>query len=168
MKDSLKASLRQRLTECLEANNYRKTPERYAILEAVYSIGGHFTIDELNDRLVEDLHFHVSRATLYNTLRLFMGLRLVMRHRFQGSTKYEASCGSCGHCHQVCTVCGRVAEIRSPEVAVAVDRLHLRRFHKDGYSLYVYGVCSACQAKLTRKKSNETKKQKSQKDNTDE
>ena len=104
-------------------------------------------------------------ATLYNTLNLLLELRLVIGLRLQGGMRYRAGVTG-GRCLQVCTVCGRVAEIRSPEVAVAVDRLHLRRFHKDGYSLYVYGVCSACQAKLTRKKSNETKKQKSQKDNT--
>jgi uncharacterized protein YecE (DUF72 family) len=32
-------------------NNHRKTPERYAILRAVYDINGHFTLDELGDKL---------------------------------------------------------------------------------------------------------------------
>ena len=34
----------------------------------------------------------------------------------------------------------------------AVDSLRLSRFRKDGFNLYVYGVCSTCQAKLTRKR----------------
>ena len=163
MKEGAKASVHQILTEYLELNNYRKTPERYAILDAIYSINGHFTLDELNAKLEEECHFPVSRATLYNTLKLFMESRLVMRHRFQGATKYEACYYNGCHSHQVCTICGKVVEIKSPEVSAAINDLHLKRFRKDGFSLYIYGVCSACQARLTRKKGNETK-QKPQKE----
>ena len=76
MKEGAKASVHQILTEYLELNNYRKTPERYAILDAIYSINGHFTLDELSAKLSDECHFPVSRGTLYNTLRLFMELRL--------------------------------------------------------------------------------------------
>ena len=88
MKESVKAAVEQILNSYLEVNNHRKTPERYAILKAVYSINGHFTLDELGEKLAVDFKFPVSRATLYNTLNLFMELRLVIRHRFQGTTKY--------------------------------------------------------------------------------
>jgi Fur family ferric uptake transcriptional regulator len=52
----------------------------------------------------------------------------------------------------MCTVCGKVTEVRSPEIAQAIDELRLKRFRKDGFTLYVYGICSTCQAKLTRQK----------------
>ncbi len=151
MKDCVKASVKQILTSYLELNNHRKTPERYAILNAVYSMDGHFTLEELGERLVNDEHFPVSRATLYNTMRLFMELRLVIRHRFQSTTRYEACYDNNSHCHQICTVCGNVTEVRSPEIIAAVNGLQLKRFRKDGFTLYIYGVCSSCQAKLTRK-----------------
>lgn len=83
MKESVRTTVRQILTNYLEMNNHRKTPERYAILDAVYDINGHFTLEELSDKLAEENKFPVSRATLYNTLKLFMELRLVIRHRFQ-------------------------------------------------------------------------------------
>ena len=108
------------LDNYLEMNNHRKTPERYAILRAVYSMDGHFTIDELGAKLAEEDKFPVSRATLYNTLNLFLELRLVIRHRFQGTTKYEAYRSGSNHCHQICTVCGKVTEIKAPEVAEAI------------------------------------------------
>ena len=38
-----------------------------------------------------------------------------------------------------------------PKVANIVDETHLKRFRKEGYSLYIYGICSTCQAKITRK-----------------
>lgn len=150
MKENVKATVRNILASYLEQNNLRKTPERFAILDAVYSIDGHFTLDELSEKLVDEERFPVSRATLYNTLKLFMELRLVIRHRFQGSTKYEACYDNNSHCHQICTMCGKVTEFKSQKITSAINALKLRRFRKDGFSLYIYGICSTCQAKLTR------------------
>jgi len=152
MKESVIAAVERLLDNYLEMNNHRKTPERYTILRAIYSINGHFTLEELKARLVQDMDFPVSRATLYNTLNLFMSLRLVVRHRFQGSTKYEACYDNQSHCHQICTMCGKVTEVKSPEIIAAVDNMHLKRFRKDGFTLYVYGACSTCQTKMTRRK----------------
>ena len=149
-KDSVWQAVERILDSYLEMNNHRKTPERSAILRAVYSMNGHFTLDELGEKLAGEYKFPVSRATLYNTLNLFMELRLVIRHRFQGTTNYEIYGES--HCHQICTVCGKVTEVRSHEIAEAIDALHLKRFRKDGFTLYIYGICSICQAKLTRQR----------------
>ncbi len=160
MKENVKAAVERILNSYLEMNNHRKTPERYAILNAVYSINGHFTLDELSEKLVNEYRFPVSRATLYNTLNLFMELRLVLRHRFQGTTKYEACYDNDSHCHQMCTVCGKVSEFRSPEITEAIDNLRLRRFRKDGFTLYIYGICSTCQARITRLSKAENKKTK--------
>ena len=157
MKEAVIKSVTRILDNYLEVTHHRKTPERYTILRAIYSYKGHFTLDELKDYLAEKCSFPVSRATLYNTLNLFLEIRLVMRHRLQGSTKYEAYYGNNNHCHQICTLCGKVTEIVSPEIVSAIDSIHLKRFRKDGFNLYVYGVCSTCQAKLTRKRHQEKK-----------
>lgn len=152
MRESDKSTVRSILTSYLELNNHRKTPERYAILDAIYSIEGHFTLEELGEKLNGEFRFHVSRATLYNTLKLFMEIRLVIRHRFQGSTRYEACYDNNSHCHQVCTICGKVTEFKSIAITRAISGIHSKRFRKDGFSLYIYGVCSTCQAKLTKQK----------------
>lgn len=163
MKESVLAAVERILDNYLEMNNHRKTPERYTILRAIYGMNGHFTMEELNDKLALEMGFPVARATLYNTLNLFLALRLVTRHRFQGSTKYEACYDNSSHCHQICTVCGRETEFKSIELNQVVDNLHLRRFRKDGFTLYVYGVCSTCQAKITkRKKLEQAKKNKTE------
>ncbi len=151
MRESVKERVKEILTHYLEQNNYRKTPERYTILDAVYSTTDHFTLEELGDKLVSEYNFLVSRATLYNTLKLFMELRLVIRHRVQSTTRYEACYDNSGHCHQVCTMCGRVTEIQSQPVADAIKSLRTKRFHKDGFTLYIYGICSSCQAVATRR-----------------
>ena len=152
MKEAVIKSVTRILDNYLEVTHHRKTPERYTILRAIYANKGHFTLDELKEQLAEKYDFPVSRATLYNTLNLFMEIRLVMRHRLQGSTKYEAYYGNSNHCHQICTECGKVTEIASPEIVSVIESIHLKRFRKDGFNLYVYGVCSACQSKLTRKR----------------
>jgi Fur family ferric uptake transcriptional regulator len=153
-KEGVRKAVERILDNYLEMNNHRKTPERYAILRAVYSMDGHFTLEELGAELNETYKFPVSRATLYNTLNLFMELRLVIRHRFQGSTKYEACYEGESHCHQICTVCGKVTEVKTPEVTESINQMHLKRFRKDGYTLYIYGICSTCQATITRQKNN--------------
>ncbi len=150
MKEDIKVAVKNILTGYLELNKHRKTPERFTILDAVYSTEGHFTLEELGEKLTEEYNFPVSRATLYNTLKLFIGLRLVVRHRFQTTTKYEACYDNDSHCHQICTVCGRVTEVKSQEVTEAIKNLHTKRFRKDGFTLYLYGICSSCQARMTR------------------
>lgn len=142
---------RQVLTAYMEATGHRRTPERYRLLEAVYGFDGHFTFGELEARLERD-NFHVSRATIYNSMRLFMELRLVVRHRFIGETRYEARYDEETHIHQVCTMCGRVSEIDDPAVEQAIGAIKTPRFRKDGFSLYVYGVCGSCLSRISRMK----------------
>ena len=136
-KDIVKKRVRDILDEYLEANNHRKTSERYAILDAVYDMGEHFSLDELGAAL-EKNNFRVSRATLYNTMRLFIELRLVVRHRFIGQTKYEACYNNEDHIHQICTLCGTVTEVDSPEIADAIKNTKFHRFRRDGFSLYIW------------------------------
>ena len=55
-------------TEYLKENKCRRTPERYAILNAIYSMNGNFEIIDLLKLLEEKEKFRVSRATVYNTI----------------------------------------------------------------------------------------------------
>ena len=151
-KDELKVKARTLLDNYLEMNNHRRTPERYAILDTVVDMPGHFTLDELGTKLSEELRFPVSRATLYNTLNLFIKLRIVIRHHLASTTSYEFCQPDGCNVHQVCTNCGKVTEVRSQDVDEAIGRLHLKRFKRDGYAVYIYGICSTCQAKITRKR----------------
>ena len=48
---------------------------------------------------------------------------------------------------------GKVTEFKSKKINDAIGALHLRRFRKDGFSLYVYGICSSCQAQMTKQAS---------------
>lgn len=159
----VKKKVQDILDKYLETNNHRKTSERFAILDAIYDMEGHFSLEELSQRM-EEQNFRVSRATLYNTMRLFIELRLVVRHRFIGQTMYEACFNNDEHIHQICTVCGEVTEIEAAGITSAIEDTKFRRFRKDGFSLYIYGVCSRCQARISRQL-NKVKQQKQDKSN---
>ena len=103
---NVKDTVKQIFTEYLNANGHRKTPERYAILDTIYSIDGHFDIDTLYSLMADQENFRVSRATLYNTIILLINARLVIKHQFGNSSQYEKSYNRDTHHHQICTQCG--------------------------------------------------------------
>lgn len=142
----------------LRANKMRRTPERYAVLKAMLSFDDHFTVEMLNNKLNAE-KFSVSRATLYNTLALFIKFNIVVRHKMLNNTTYEVAVRNESHCHQVCTMCGRVTEVVLPRVEQAVQSSRLKYFRKEGFALYIYGICSSCAAKITRKRNHNIKKQ---------
>lgn len=134
----------------LQLSNRRKTPERYAILRAAYSIKGHFSLEKLAEQMSEE-KFYVSRSTLYNTMRLFAQLRIIVCHRLSDGTKYEAVFQNENHCHQICTQCGKVTELNVPSITNAVRNAKFKRFHQDTFAVYVYGICSSCLTKRSKK-----------------
>lgn len=153
MKNSAEEAAIRILSDYLEHGRYRRTPERFAVLKAVYSFKTHFSIQNLIDRMVGE-GFAVSRGTVYNAIRLFMRLNLVVCHRLQDGIRYEA-CGNSGVCRRICTMCGREMDVRLTELDSLIDETRLKRFRKERYALYIYGVCSTCQAVMTRKKKKE-------------
>ena len=54
----------QILTEYLERNRLRKTPERYEILKAVYTFEGHFTMEALQNKMKDEISFKAISVTI--------------------------------------------------------------------------------------------------------
>ena len=68
MEENVKDKVKQILTEYLQVNGHRKTPERYAILDTIYSIKGHFDIDTLyNYMAMQNWLLNISSAILPST-----------------------------------------------------------------------------------------------------
>ena len=135
---NVKDTVRQIFTEYLNANGHRKTPERYAILDTIYSIDGHFDIDMLYSQMMNQENFRVSRATLYNTIILLINARLVIKHQFGTSSQYEKSYNRETHHHQICTQCGKVTEFQNEALQNAIENTKLSKFQLSHYSLYIY------------------------------
>ena len=157
MEENVKETVRQMLTEYLQKNGHRKTPERYAILDTIYSIKGHFDIDMLYHYMENEGNFRVSRATLYNTIILLMDANLVIRHQFGNSSQYERAYKNKIHHHLICTDCGKVTEFEDETLKQAVVSAKLTKFTASHHTLYIYGTCSKCTWLKRKKKTNNIK-----------
>ncbi|MBQ8442334.1 MAG: transcriptional repressor [Bacteroides sp.] len=155
MEENVRDTVKQMLTDYLQKNGHRKTPERYAILDTIYSIKGHFDIDMLYNYMENEGHFRVSRATLYNTIILLMDANLVIKHQFGSSSQYERAYRNETHHHMICTECGKVTEFQDENLKSAIRATKLKRFTAYHYSLYIYGICSKCMS--VKKKINNIK-----------
>ena len=76
-------------TEYLTERKLRKTEERYTIFKEICDFPGHFDVSALSEKL-ERNNFHVSKATLYNTLDVLVDAGLVVRHQWNAQpVQYE-------------------------------------------------------------------------------
>ena len=142
---NIRQSPREIFSDYLARQHKRRTPERFAILECAMRTPEHFTIESFHERL-ESESFHVSLATVYNTLELLVDCGLIRRHRF-GSERasYERIAGTTSHHHLVCTRCGKVKEVRDASLIADTASRRYPGCATNYFSLNIYGVCRACQ-----------------------
>lgn len=157
-KEDCKETIKQYFTNYLVANHYRKTPERYAVLEYIYAQKGHFDVESLYNQM--KTNYRVSRATIYNTLELLLDSNLIVKHQFGSSNaKYEKTFNN-NHHHLICSNCGSIKEFNDESIKRIIQHKSLRGFEVSHYSMYVYGLCAKCakaveKANLTKIKKKE-------------
>ncbi len=150
--NKIREIVRQKFTDYLTANKCRKTPERYTILDLIYTEPKHFDMDSLYEAM-NARNFRVSRATLYNTMQLLLDCKLVLKHQFgRNLSYYERAYNNDFHHHLICTNCGNVQEYKDAELKSAIQGNKIKRFVPSHYSLYIYGTCSTCVKNLKKKK----------------
>ena len=114
--ENILTAVRKIFTDYLQRHNYRKTNERFLILDEIYSINGHFDIDSLYTQMSER-RLHVSKATIYNTVELLMDCNLLTRHQFgRNCAQYERSFEFKQHDHFVDLATGAVFEYCDPRI----------------------------------------------------
>ncbi|MDR0769053.1 MAG: transcriptional repressor [Dysgonamonadaceae bacterium] len=155
--DNIQEIVKQKFTEYLTAMRYRKTPERYAILNLIYTDPRHFDMETLYEAMTKS-NFRVSRATLYNTMQLLVDCNLVIKHQFgKNLSVYERAYNNDLHHHLICTNCHKIQEYKGYFLTGAIQRERMKRFKPTHYNLYIYGLCNICAREL-KKQQNLNKK----------
>jgi len=153
----IKEEVKQKFVEYLEQQQQRKTPERFAILDEIYSNKEHFDVETLFEHM-KDRNYRVSRATVYNTLDLLLDCGLVIKHQFgKNISRFERAYGFRQHDHLICNQCNEVLEFCDPRIhQIKTTMGELMQFEITNHSLYLFGnplldaegKCLSCMKKI--------------------
>ncbi len=140
------------LMKYLQEHKLRKTPERFALLEATYSFDMPFDIHDIQKKM-EGAKYSTSLSTIYNTFILFEKAYLLLRSKPNGRySKFIANCNTEARQFLICTECGQVRSAAATRLNSSIQHTKWPRFMAQNYTLYIGGICYSCQKKQEKEK----------------
>ena len=138
------------LREALRSRGLRMTPQRQLILDAIASMHGHISVDQVHQYVVRqfpDVHI----TTVYRTLEVLEELGVVRHAHFHDGVAQYQRTDEPPHQHMVCTQCGADTELELDILEPLASEL-LRRygFKADLAHTAIVGLCRGCQRPASR------------------
>ncbi len=134
----------EKFREFLEIRGEKLTEQRRVLVRHIFNTHKHFDADELVRDLL-DAGQHVSRSTVYRTLRLLVEAGLLRELRLTNRSAFEHDYGYPAHEHLHCTSCNRIVEFSNAEILKLRDTVSLTHgFRPSGHRFLISGICSAC------------------------
>lgn len=145
-KTAEKLSIKQ-LSTILTQRGIRPSQQRLMILEYLMTHRNHPSVDMIYNALLGEVPT-LSRATVYNTLNLFLDAGLVKALDIvENESRYDIMTTT--HGHFKCKVCGEIFNFGVDETAM--DSEDLSGFEVEEKNVYYKGICPSC-LKKSRKK----------------
>ena len=133
-----------KLIDQLRAHGIRVTPQRAIILDAIESMSGHFTADDVY-AAVQKVSSYINIATVYRTLELLKELEIVTDSDMGAGATHYALRTHGPHHHAICRVCGRSFEFPHALLEPSIVRLHAEYdFVADAHHVVIFGWCTGC------------------------
>lgn len=137
------------LEELSGSRGFKLTPQRRAIVDYLQTAHHHPSAEEVLQAINRRFPT-TSRATVYNTLNMLKDEGLVREVFEDGVSRFDPNLSP--HHHFVCRVCGAVEDI-DWEAIPAIGAVRLPGLQRvETFAVTFRGLCSACQAKSSRKK----------------
>lgn len=137
--------LRDHFSVLIEQHSMRKTPERFAVLDALHNIGEMVGIQELLT-YITDSRFRISRSTLYNVLTLLCDWGIAIKLQVDPHNVLYGLAGSDKLSVRLkCDNCGRYIDTKSVLWDDFLrDCLEQYGFVVDNQKVLVHGLCNKC------------------------
>ena len=131
----------------LRLKQLKFTEQRSRILEGIFDLHEHFTVESLYDYLKEKGVSDVSIPTIYRTLPLLVECGLVkIVDVLHGRECYEHTYGHPKHIHITCTSCGLIIEDENTKnIYSQIKKISdVYDFRIDDFNLSIKGKCHEC------------------------
>lgn len=137
--------------EELQKKHVRITPQRQIILTYLVTHHNHPTVETIQADLSTKKP-NMSLATIYNTLKLFVDLDLVIELA-SGENGVHYDYYNKPHYHIICSNCGKIADVFYDGFAKDAHHMETEAANQTGYQVSgnhfeIYGLCPECQLKL--------------------
>ena len=130
----------------MNRSGYRTTTTRRKIIDAIFSLGNSFTVDDLIQNLPD-----LGRATIFRNVKVLKDLQIICQVFLDnGQSVYQLDFElnlENHHDHLICSKCKCIQEFNSKELESLLQSVsEAMSFEINTHRLELYGHCSSCKA----------------------